>query len=245
MKISLAVTSCRADSSYSRRLLNSLYLFVEHTKQISPHEYEIVVLYDGMIETWEQDLGFRMFGHDLNKDFATHKNYLNSKCTGDWILQLDADETINNDFLFNIPALVESNPQIEAYWLPRINTVQGLTLAHVRKWNWILTTLPDFTAGEMLNMESEEYRLLKEYNYIISEENAVVTYYRPIIMWPDYQLRLYKNSPDIVWEGKVHEQLTGYKHYTRFPQDVDFAIGHHKDIKRQEIQNSLYETIER
>lgn len=251
MKISFAITTCK-EEPYTTNLITHLLRFIETAKSISPHEYEIVILVDyntvPLSFPWPQkwiDDGIEICYRGLNNDFATHKNFLNERCSGDWILQLDADETINETFLFNFPVIIESNPEIEAFWLPRVNIVDGLTLDHVRKWNWILTTLPEFTAGKMLDPTSEEYRLLKEYDYIINEENGVVSYYQPIICWPDYQMRLYKRSPDIKWEGNVHEQLVGYKHYTRFPPDVSYAIEHHKDIKRQEQQNSRYETIKR
>ena len=252
MKISIAVTTCEADTNYWHNLRANLTAFIRKMSkyQVSANTYEIIILSDtnneiSPVEKWT-DGGADFIGgsHPLNKDFATHKNYMNSMCTGDWIFHLDADERINEGFLFNIPALIESNPEAEAYWLPRVNTVHGLTLAHVAKWHWILTSMPEFIAGEMLDPKGEEYRLLKEYNYIISEENGVVTYHRPIIMWPDYQCRLYKNDPKIKWERPVHEQLVGYENYTRFPANPDFAIEHHKDIKRQERQNSLYETIQ-
>jgi len=252
MRISFGLTSCKDDAPQANTLVGSLMKFIKTAKPISSHDYEIIWLMDApevkgqyTPELYSEVPEILPWFHPVNKEFAAHKNFLNSKCTGDWILQLDADEIINETFLFNFPAIIESNPEIEAYWLPRVNTVDGLTLEHVRKWNWILTTLSEFTAGKMIDPASEEYRLLKEYNYIINEENGRVDYYQPIICWPDYQCRLYKNDPKIKWEGNVHEQLVGFEHYTRFPLDSMYAIEHHKNIARQEQQNSLYETIKR
>ena len=36
----------------------------------------------------------------------------------------------------DISAILKLNPEIEAYKLARINTVEGLTLEHCRKWRW-------------------------------------------------------------------------------------------------------------
>lgn len=63
------------------------------------------------------------------------------------------------------------------------------------------------------------------------------------INWPDYQMRIYKNSPEIKWVGKVHEQLGGYQTVSIIPKDLSMYLVHSKKIGRQEKQNQLYETI--
>lgn len=63
------------------------------------------------------------------------------------------------------------------------------------------------------------------------------------INWPDYQFRLYKNSPSIKWTGKVHEKLTGYNSYATLPLEVEYALIHIKNINRQEKQNEFYSTF--
>jgi glycosyltransferase involved in cell wall biosynthesis len=183
--------------------------------------------------------------HALAGDFATHKNFMNSQCTGDWILNLDADEQISFDFLGLLPTLIEANPLVEAYWLPRVNTVHGLTLKHLQKWQWTISTLPGFLTAEMLDPTSEAYELLKQFNLIKSEQHGLVVYDQPIVCWPDPQMRLYKNDPKIQWEGKVHERLIGFANYSMLPTEPEYAILHAKDIARQETQNTFYETIQR
>jgi len=63
------------------------------------------------------------------------------------------------------------------------------------------------------------------------------------INFPDYQWRIYRNSDTIFWEGKVHEQLTGYTSIAHLPADIDWALTHHKTIDRQEKQNNYYNTL--
>jgi len=70
-----------------------------------------------------------------------------------------------------------------------------------------------------------------------------IRYYKPIINWCDYQTRVYKNNSTIKWEGKVHETLIGYNTITELPALESFSLYHPKDIKRQEKQNQLYNTI--
>jgi glycosyltransferase involved in cell wall biosynthesis len=258
MKLSIAVC-VHDEKEYISSLLKRLFRFTQNDGRATGHEYEIVVIYDGDLWAESDDIhstfyhlnslrsnyGLQLYAHRLNGDFATHKNFMNSKCSGDWILNLDADEWVSEDVLFNLTAVIEHNPDVEAYWFPRVNTVDGLTLSHVQKWNWILTTLPGYRAGEMLDSEGEPYKLLKAHNLIISEENGVVTYNKPIVCWPDPQMRLYKNASHIQWEGKVHERLTGFKHFSALPYEPEWAIQHEKVIARQEAQNNYYETIQR
>ena len=61
------------------------------------------------------------------------------------------------------------------------------------------------------------------------------------INFPDYQTRIYKNSPDIKWINKVHERIEGYKTYAALPDE--YFMHHIKTIERQEKQNSYYDTL--
>ena len=144
--------------------------------------------------------------HHLDKNFAKHKNYLNSLCSGDWIFQLDADEYPDEYLMQGIPYMIENNPEVEAYWVSRINTVSGLTSEHIEKWGW------------QVNREGW-------------------------VNFPDRQMRLYKNSPNIEWQGKVHEQLIGYNKFGQMPSNPEYCIHHPKSIERQEKQNKFYDTI--
>ena len=93
------------------------------------------------------------------------------------------------------------------YLVPRVNTVEGLTDAHIQKWRWNVN------------------------------EKGWVNY-------PDYQIRIYKNTPSIYWERKVHERLNIWEDTQPLPIDTeDWVLYHPKDIKRQEKQNALYDTI--
>lgn len=63
------------------------------------------------------------------------------------------------------------------------------------------------------------------------------------VNWPDLQWRIYRNTPEIRWKNKVHEVLDGYKTHAMLPLEEEFALQHHKDIKRQEKQNAYYNTL--
>jgi glycosyltransferase involved in cell wall biosynthesis len=76
-------------------------------------------------------LQYRIFDGD-----ATQKNYLNSLCTKDYILQLDADELVGLDLLSMLPDLLELNNTVDLFIMPRINTVDGLTQEYINRWRW-------------------------------------------------------------------------------------------------------------
>ena len=72
----------------------------------------------------------------LLKDYAGQKNYLNRMCKGKYIVNIDADELPNKWLMKNIKEILEANPTIDLYWIPRVNTVEGLTQEHIQKWGW-------------------------------------------------------------------------------------------------------------
>ena len=142
----------------------------------------------------------------LLKDYAGQKNHLKGMCSGDYIFNLDADELPNKWLIKNIKEILEANPTIDLYWVPRANTVDGITQEHINKWHWK-----------------------------VNEKGWV--------NWPDYQGRIWRNRPNIMWKNLVHEVLTGYKEHTFLPQEEEFCFYHPKDIDKQEKQNDFYNTI--
>ena len=63
------------------------------------------------------------------------------------------------------------------------------------------------------------------------------------VNYPDFQWRVYRNTPDIKWINKVHERLTGFNTIANLPQTEDYSLYHPKTIERQEKQNSYYDTL--
>ena len=104
-------------------------------------EDEIVIVDDysdhmtkKVFDEYKDDI--KLYEHALNNDFATHKNFMNDQCTGDWIFNIDADEMPHENLVKNIKQLIEANPAVELFWVPRINTVDGITDEHIRLWGW-------------------------------------------------------------------------------------------------------------
>ena len=119
----------------------------------------------------------------LFKDFSGQKNYLKKMCSGKFIFNIDADEIPHKNLIKNIKPILESNPTIDLYWVPRVNIVKGLTDNHIGMWNWRVNkkgwvNWPDWQGRIWKNRtnirwENEVHEVLtgyKEYTFLPEEE---------------------------------------------------------------------------
>jgi hypothetical protein len=68
--------------------------------------------------------------------FADWKNELTAMCKGDWIFQIDADEIPNLVLIKQLPDILDLNENVDIMLVPRVNTVEGLTEEHIKRWGW-------------------------------------------------------------------------------------------------------------
>ena len=204
MKISYGIT-VHNEAEELKRLLNIL------TDKIDKDD-EIVVCIDGDDEKVEAVLGEYLAENDavvykrkLNGDFSAQKNSVIENSSGDYIFHLDADEYPHEILLQQVKQILEIN-EIDLIWVPRVNTVDGITEQHIQQWGWRVS------------------------------ERGWVNY-------PDYQSRIFKNSPEIRWQNKVHERIMGAKNYSHLPPQEELSLYHPKTIDKQEKQNKFYETL--
>ena len=206
MKISYSILTHNETDS----LLELIHFIMEHKDE----EDEIVILDDysdnektkEILDSAVSIYEIKFEQRHLLKDYGSQKNHLKNMCTGDYIFNLDADELPNKWLIKNVKVILEANPTIDLFWVPRVNTVEGLTQEHINAWGWQVND-------------------------------------KGWVNWPDYQGRIWRNRPNIMWKNKVHEVLTGYKEHTYLPQEEEFCFYHPKEIKRQEEQNKFYEGI--
>ncbi len=78
----------------------------------------------------------RVISFPLNKDFASFKNNLKNNANGIFIFQIDADEMPSEYLVENIHNFLDYNKDVDLFFVPRINTVNGLTSDHIKKWGW-------------------------------------------------------------------------------------------------------------
>ena len=136
MKLSYSIPVCNELSEIKR-----LIPFLLQTKQ--PDD-EVVVLFDstnGSDEVKDYLMNasergeFKWYDYPFDGHFGNMKNHLTSLCSGDYIFQIDADEIPNEALMLNIHAILEEN-EVDVVLVPRVNTVEGLTDEHIKKWGW-------------------------------------------------------------------------------------------------------------
>ena len=83
----------------------------------------------------------KVISYPLNNDFASFKNNLKDNASGIFIFQIDADEIPSEHLMENIKDIIEYNKDVDLFFVPRINTVEGLTKQHIKKWKWNVNEL--------------------------------------------------------------------------------------------------------
>ena len=120
----------------------------------------------------------------LHKDYAGQKNHLTGMCKGEYIINIDADELPNKWLMKNIKGILEANPSIDLYWVPRVNTVEGRTQDHIHEWGWDVNekgwfNWPDYQGRIWRNRQNIRWKNAvhevlegyKEHTFLPQEEN--------------------------------------------------------------------------
>lgn len=76
-----------------------------------------------------REYGAKIFSEPW-KGFAAQKNSGIDKASGDWVLQLDADEPLEPELAAEIAGAIASSSEIVGYWLPRKNFFLGRWIRH-------------------------------------------------------------------------------------------------------------------
>ena len=206
MKISYAITVCNE--------LEEIQELIKFLLEYKRDDDEIVVTYDSnngsevvldylKYSSVHGQFNWHPFIFDNN--FSTLKNYTKKNCSGDYVFHIDADEIPHENLVGILPETLETN-DVDLIWIPRVNTVEGLTQEHINKWRWSVSD-------------------------------------KGWINYPDYQARIFRNSPEIRWVRSVHEIIEGAKKYSHLPPVEELGLYHPKTIEKQEKQNALYTTI--
>ena len=141
MKISYAIPVCNEHIELEK-LLDFLHQHIDKEDEIvvqcdegntTPEVHKVLDKADYKIRHQLKIIEFPLKGH-----FSNFKNNLKDHCTGDWVFQIDADEIPHETLITNLKSLLEANPTVEMFLVPRVNTVEGLTPAHINNWRWHL-----------------------------------------------------------------------------------------------------------
>ena len=139
VNITYAITVCNELEEITK-LINFLQPRIES-------DDEILIQYDSDSATREvtdylrilsqlHNSNIKVIEFPLNNDFASFKNNLKENASGIFIFQIDADETPSEYLVTNLHELLDYNKDVDLFFVPRVNTVDGLTKKHIEKWRW-------------------------------------------------------------------------------------------------------------
>jgi hypothetical protein len=174
----------------------------------------IVILYDEA--NGDPEIENFLRSHSVNGEFAWHKAKFD-RHFANWKNKLTSFCT--GDYIFQIDADEMLDKDV-CHLLPQVLEYNQVDVIRVPRINTV----------EGLTQEH-----IQKWGWNI-DKNGYINF-------PDYQWRIYKNTPEIKWENKVHEVLTGYKIISYLPTEKEWCLQHHKTIEKQEKQNSLYNSI--
>jgi hypothetical protein len=131
---------------------------------------------------------------------------------------------------FNVLCTGDYIFQIDADELPHEQLIENLPFVLQHNSAVELYAVPRVNTVEGLTQEHTQ-----KWGWNVNEKGWV--------NWPDFQTRIYKNTPEIKWINKVHEKVDGHKQFAYLPMDEEYALYHPKTIERQEKQNNYYDTL--
>ena len=116
----------------------------------------------------------KVYQRKLDGDFSSKKNSVIENSRGDFIFHLDADEYPHDILLQQVKPILETN-DVDLIWVPRVNTVDGITENHINKWGWRVSekgwvNYPDYQARIFRN--DKNIRWIKPVHEIISGANS-------------------------------------------------------------------------
>lgn len=178
-------------------------------------EDEIVVLYDS--KNGSKSVEDFLRAKSINGEFIWTPGEFN-RHFADWKNKLNS--LCSGDYIF----------QIDADEIPHLSLIKNLPTVLGHNSSVELYAIPRVNTVEGLTQEH-----ITKWRWNLNEKEWV--------NWPDFQTRIYKRSPEIKWENKVHEVVKGHKQFAYLPMEEEWALYHPKDIKRQEKQNNYYNTL--
>jgi len=147
-------------------------------------EDEIVICVDGdddgvrfVLDSWTQQYAhakmIKVYQRKLDGDFSAQKNSVIENSTGDYIFHIDADEQPHETLLQQLKQIIEMNDGVDLIYVPRVNTIDGITEHQIQKWGWRVNAPYEIYNEKVMDTESEEYKLLKKMDLIV-DENIII-----------------------------------------------------------------------
>jgi hypothetical protein len=194
INVTYAITVCNE--------LEEITKLVDFLKNKIDKDDEILIQYDETSATKPvkdyltiisqlHNANIKVISYPLNNDFASFKNNLKDNASGIFIFQIDADEIPSEDLMENIKDIIEYNKDVDLFFVPRINTVEGLTKEHIKKWKWNVNELgwvnfPDY--------QTRLYRRTSEIQWQGKVHERIVGYNTLSVLPQEEQYSLYHHK---------------------------------------------------
>jgi hypothetical protein len=194
INITYAITVCNE--------LEEITKLIDFLKDKIEKEDEILIQYDEdsasdaiknylKIISQLHNTNIKVIGFPLNNDFASYKNNLKTHANGIFIFQIDADEIPSEYLMENIHEFIEYNKDVDLFFVPRINTVKGLTKEHIKKWKWNVNdagwvNFPDY--------QTRLYRRTSEIEWQGKVHERIIGYNTLSVLPSEEQYCLYHNK---------------------------------------------------
>lgn len=159
ISITYGITVCN-EAKEVNNLLNTIIPLIDKND-------EIIVLQDitkknekvvDVLNTYKNNI--TIVEAKLNNDFASFKNNLIQHSSKNYLFQLDADEIPKEHLIKNIKSFLLKNSKTDAFFVPRINIVNGITKEHIQKWDWKINK------KGYINFPDNQARILKLNNRV-------------------------------------------------------------------------------
>jgi len=176
INITYAITVCNE--------LGEITKLINFLQPLIKSEDEILIQYDSdsvtkpvldylNILSQLHNSNIKVISFSLNNDFASFKNNLKDNANGIFIFQIDADEIPSEYLIENMSDLLEANKDVDLFFVPRVNTVEGLTKEHIKKWKWQVNengwvNFPDY--------QTRLYRRTSEIQWVGKVHERIVGY---------------------------------------------------------------------
>ena len=204
MKISYAVTVCNEIDEIQR-----LVKFLLENKR---KKDDIVITFDSengstqveeFLRAKSVNSEFHWHPFKFNGNFSDLKNYTKKMCNGDYICHLEADEWPNKILMNQLPQIIELN-DVDLIWVPRVNTVDGITEQHIQQWGWKVNengwvNYPDYQSRVFRNDDAIKWQSkvherivgIKNYSHLPPHEELSL-YHPKTIMKQEKQNKFYE-----------------------------------------------------
>ena len=119
---------------------------------------EVKLVLENFQKTYQWKSNIVIYNRKLDGNFADHKNSVIENSSGDYIFHIDADEYPHEILLSQLKDILKIN-EVDLVWIPRVNTIDGMTEEHIQKWGWRVTknrwvNYPDYQARVFRNDKS-------------------------------------------------------------------------------------------